>query len=441
MRDVKEREKGWTTEIEAYLSERREEIIQRVCEFVRIPSVAEFDNAEYPYGAECAKALDFCADLCREKGLFVTNHEYKCVEAKLDKEQKGHRLVIASHADVVPADKENIYPPFGGTVQGDYIVGRGVVDDKGPLMATLYALAFFKEKNIPLKNDIRLVFGSNEECGMDDLQYYLEKTGQPDWGLAVDDDFPVTNGEKGQIQFTLSAKKHSTVDAISSEGERQRMIHDRCTINRGGVIVFEERQNAADNALVRAVEKYESLLEDQNMEIMLRKLCKDTSAELLGLDRQDEVSGRTLLRLYQICTKEDELVCFFDIRLPVSFAAEEALPLLKDKVEELGFAFEVIRFNPGYYVPENAPMVSMLTDLYNKEENAADRPYVMGACTYARLFEHGCGFGGGNPHEVKPFPKGHGAAHGPDEAHNIQVLMNAIKMYILGIYAIDEMWD
>ncbi len=57
------------------------------------------------------------------------------------------------------------------------------------MMATLYALAFFQEKQIPLKNDIRLVFGSNEERGMDDMAYYLEKVGQPDWGLAVDDDF------------------------------------------------------------------------------------------------------------------------------------------------------------------------------------------------------------------------------------------------------------
>ena len=52
-----------------------------------------------------------------------------------------YKRQIASHADVVPADKDNLYPPFGGTVQGDYIVGRGVVDDKGPLMATLYALS------------------------------------------------------------------------------------------------------------------------------------------------------------------------------------------------------------------------------------------------------------------------------------------------------------
>lgn len=430
----------WKAEIEAYLSQHKEEIVQKLCEFVQIPSVAAFDLDGYPYGPDCARALDFCAELCREKGLAVTNHDYRCVEAKLSPEPQGRRLVIASHADVVPADAENIYPPFGGTVQGDYVVGRGVVDDKGPLIATLYALAFFKEKQIPLKNDVRLVFGSNEESGMDDMRYYLEKVGQPDWGLAVDDDFPVTNGEKGQIQFTLSGKKHPAVDSVHSEGERQRMIHDRCTVCRGGEAVVESRRDASDNAVARAVEKCGPLLVEEPASQLLEKLCGDTHAALLGLDRQDEVSGRTLLRLYQLHTQGDELVCAFDVRLPVSFPVEEALPILKAAAEQLGFSLEITKLNPGYYVPDTDPMVSMLTNLYNTEANSNDKPYVMGACTYARLFEHGCGFGGGNPHEVKPFPAGHGGAHGPDEAHNIPVLLTAIKMYILGIHAIDESW-
>lgn len=433
---------NWKAEIEAYLSAHRDEIVNNLCEFVRIPSVADFDQGGYPYGTACASAMDFCAELSRQKGLTVVNHEYRCVEAKFSPDAQGKRLVIASHADVVPADAENnIYPPFGGTVVGDYIVGRGVVDDKGPLIATLYALAFFKEKNIPLKNDIRLVFGSNEEFGMDDVRYYLEKEGQPDWGLAVDDDFPVTNGEKGQIQFTLSDKKHASVVSIVSDGERMRMIHDVCTVCREGQSTEERRQSAADNVIVRTLETQKELTADAALGEKLVKLCADTHAELLDLDRQDEVSGRTLLRLYQLRTEGENLVCACDVRLPVSFTTEEALPVLKAAAERMGFALTVTKVNPGYYVQETHPLVSMLIDLYNKEEKTEDKPYVMGACTYARLFDHGCGFGGGNPHEVKPFPAGHGAAHGPDEAHNISVLLTAIKMYILGIHAIDESWS
>ncbi|MCI8680470.1 MAG: M20 family metallopeptidase [Oscillospiraceae bacterium] len=432
---------NWGKEIEEYLSQRKEDIIHKLCEFVQIPSIAAEDQTAYPYGLSCAQALDFCEALCKEHGLFTTNYAYKCVEARLNESTGGRRLVLASHADVVPPDAENLYPPFGGTVQGDYIVGRGVVDDKGPLIATLYALAFFKEKQIPLKNDIRLVFGSNEENGMDDMRYYLEKAGQPDWGLAVDDDFPVTNGEKGLIQFTLSGRVHPSIQSVHSEGERQRLIHDRCTVCHSEGVVTEGRLAPSDNPMVRTVEQYKPLLAEEDAGAALEGLCRDTHAALLGLDRQDEASGRTLLRPYQLNTQGGNLVCSFDLRLPVSFPVEEAVPILRAASERLGFALEITKLSPGYYVPESDPMVSLLTNLYNSETGSSDKPYVMGACTYARLFRHGCGFGAGNPHEVKPFPSGHGAAHGPDEAHNIQVLLTAIKMYILGIQAIDAFWS
>ena len=158
-------------QIDAYIEKYKFEIVSRTCDFVKIPSVSTSDDSGRPYGLECARALDFCDALCREKGLFTKNYDYYCLEASCEKEQKGKRLVLVTHADVVPVGEDTIYEPFAGTVYGDYILGRGCVDDKGPLIATLYALAFFKENHIPLKNDIRLVFGSNEERTMDDIEF------------------------------------------------------------------------------------------------------------------------------------------------------------------------------------------------------------------------------------------------------------------------------
>ena len=198
-------------QIDAYIEKYKFEIVSRTCDFVKIPSVSTSDDSGRPYGLECARALDFCDALCREKGLFTKNYDYYCLEASCEKEQKGKRLVLVTHADVVPVGEDTIYEPFAGTVYGDYILGRGCVDDKGPLIATLYALAFFKENHIPLKNDIRLVFGSNEERTMDDIEYYLERAGQPDWALAADGDFPAENGEMGRIDFTVSAPKATWV--------------------------------------------------------------------------------------------------------------------------------------------------------------------------------------------------------------------------------------
>lgn len=426
-------------EIDQYLARHRDEIVASLQGLVRIPSVLGPATPEHPYGAACAQALDYCAALCRQKGLVVNNYGYRCMEAGLTSQRQGRRLVLASHADVVPPDDENLYDPFGGELVGDYVVGRGVVDDKGPLIATLYALAFFKEQGLSLQNDVRLVFGSNEEMGMDDLPFYFDAVGQPDWGIAVDDDFPVVNGEKGLLRFIIQGKKAPGLVSAESWGQKQRLVHDGCTLTFAHGIVREERDAQGGSPLERALE-HGPLLADPDAEGWVRRLAQDPEGVLLGVAHRDAPSGGSLLRLYEIHTQGDEVAFFFDLRLPVSYPVAAAWDALAVFGRNNGLSLTVIKQSPGYYLPENHPIVARLTDLYNRTAGACDKPYVMGACTYARLFERGCGFGGGNPHEVKPFPPGHGAAHGPDEAHSITVLLDAVRLYILGICAIDEYW-
>ena len=153
------------------------------------------------------------------------------------------------------------------------------------------------------------------------------------------------------------------------------------------------------------------------------------------------MSGKTSVKVFSAETKGENLILSFDIRTPVTLNTDEVVKKLMDYGTKTGRQVTVEKVSKGYYKGPDDKMVSMLTELYNNEFRTNEKPYVMGACTYARLFENGCGFGGGNPHEVKPFPKGHGAAHGADEAHNISVLLDAVKMLILGIQAIDNQWS
>lgn len=111
---------------------------------------------------------------------------------------------------------------------------------------------------------------------------------------------------------------------------------------------------------------------------------------------------------------------------------------MKAYAKNHGLTLEITKVSPSYFLSEDEEIITLLTSIYNKYSKSQDKPYVMNGCTYARLFKRGCGFGAGNPYEVKPFPKGHGAAHGADEAHNIDVLLHAIKIYILGIKELDD---
>ena len=50
--------------------------------------------------------------------------------------------------------------------------GRGTADDKGPAIAAIYAMRAVKELGYPLKKNVRLVLGSDEECGSSDPVSY-----------------------------------------------------------------------------------------------------------------------------------------------------------------------------------------------------------------------------------------------------------------------------
>src|SRR6266550_5560493 len=107
-------------------------------------------------------------------------------------------LGLVVHGDVVPVDAEAwSFPPFAGGVAGGYILGRGSVDDKGPLVQGLLAMAALKNSGVRRTHNVRLVVGSDEETASTDITEYLKSHAPPDYSLVIDSTFPVVVGEKG----------------------------------------------------------------------------------------------------------------------------------------------------------------------------------------------------------------------------------------------------
>ena len=69
--------------------------------------------------------------------------------------------------------------PFAVTRREGYLMGRGVIDDKGPIVTTLHAVKFWLDKGEKLPYTIRVIFGANEETGMHDVPYYRERFADP----------------------------------------------------------------------------------------------------------------------------------------------------------------------------------------------------------------------------------------------------------------------
>ncbi|HZV02367.1 MAG TPA: M20/M25/M40 family metallo-hydrolase, partial [Planctomycetota bacterium] len=78
----------------------------------------------------------------------------------------GGALLLTSHMDVVPADKERWrHPPFSGERADGCIWGRGAVDMKSLLALSLALVCDLKRRNVTLRRDIVLVGCADEEMG------------------------------------------------------------------------------------------------------------------------------------------------------------------------------------------------------------------------------------------------------------------------------------
>ena len=78
-------------------------------------------------------------------------------------------ILLTGHYDVVPvrADADSIWQesPFSGKIDGDYVWGRGALDDKSGVIAMLEAVNYLLEKNFSPRRTVYLSFGHDEEIG------------------------------------------------------------------------------------------------------------------------------------------------------------------------------------------------------------------------------------------------------------------------------------
>ncbi|MGN1119620.1 MAG: M20/M25/M40 family metallo-hydrolase, partial [Oscillospiraceae bacterium] len=160
-------------EIKEYIYSHREELLSVLASLVEIPSVKGEPAEGAPFGKEPRRALDKMLEICAGMG-FATETTANAV-GSADLSPNGEAaLAILCHLDVVPAEPANwASDPYTLTERDGKLFGRGVIDDKGPAVAALFAMKCIKDLGIPLKKGVRLVFGTDEENGSEDIEMYL----------------------------------------------------------------------------------------------------------------------------------------------------------------------------------------------------------------------------------------------------------------------------
>ena len=135
--------------------------------WVRIPSVRGGAEADAPFGREIRNMLDTAMADAREMGFEVRNFDGYACDVTLG--EAAEKIAVLGHLDVVPVGDGWTKPPFEGLIENGRMYGRGTNDDKGPALASLFAMKAIREAGIPLKKGIRLILGCDEEENWEDM--------------------------------------------------------------------------------------------------------------------------------------------------------------------------------------------------------------------------------------------------------------------------------
>ncbi len=190
-----------------YIYSQKQNIISNICDLITYPSISEeSENTHFPFGKHCSDCLKYFLNLADSLGFRTKNVDGYCGYVEFG---EGEEIVgIVGHLDVVPANEQDwTYSPFTPTIYKNRIYGRGAIDDKGPMIASLYAMKsvmeYCKTANTTLSKRIRLIVGLNEEKDWKCISYYKEHEEFPTVGFSPDADFPCIYAEKGVLSLLL----------------------------------------------------------------------------------------------------------------------------------------------------------------------------------------------------------------------------------------------
>ena len=147
-----------------------------------------FDEAtadeKNPFGEGVSKALKYFEALAKKDGFQVTNYDNKVVEAIVGEGKKN--ITIMAHADIVPVGTGWSQDPFQVVEKKGVLYGRGVADDKGPLLSCYYGLLALKENDLLGKYRVRFLVGGNEESGSLCMEHYFHTLKKEELGSCHD---------------------------------------------------------------------------------------------------------------------------------------------------------------------------------------------------------------------------------------------------------------
>ncbi len=350
-----------------HIEKNAQKMIDGISRIISIRSERGIPEKEAPYGQGPKQALVETLRLADSMGFETEMIENQIGIVKYG--QGDEYIGIVGHLDVVEAKDGWTSDPYTLTERNGRLYARGILDNKGPILANLYALKAIKDLGIELKHPIWIVFGTNEETGMEDIPVFLKHKKPPIAGWTPDNKFPVVYAERGRAVFRI----------VFSDRE-----HERDWLNR----------------------------------YLLANIPKEKA---LGLDVKDPEFGTLDIRN----TVLDEEGIAFAVSYPPCIDTNQIKDCLKKTLKDNEQLILCSDWKPVFF-DKDSTLCKILRSAYEDITGLDGTPTTTTGGTYAKRVPNILPFG-------PSFPGQKGIGHLPDEWMDIQDLIMNTKIYGLSM--------
>ena len=437
----------------------KEEFLSDLKELLSIPSVYSEDPEK------SKEALHWMLNKAQQFGLVSKNIDDKAGHVQLGED--GKLCATLTHLDVVPAGDNWECEPFDLTIKDGKYIGRGIADNKGPALLTLYCLRALKDEGVEGSNTLRAIFGTDEEVGMTDVVAYFAKEAMPDMSFTPDSGYGICAAEKGILQLEISSANHDAglltelkggcatnavpdnayallnctenddhqlmrlADAKTADFEFLYTI-DGLMIKCKGKAAHACEPGLGQNAILELVDLLSCNFSLQS----LGNLCSFISTNFgleyngnsMGMKMRDSQSGALTACLSTINIDDVSAKATIDIRYPVTFGGKELIRRVKKAAEYENIDVKILSHTLPLCLDDSKPVIGILKDAYSEVMGVAPDMYSTGGGTYARKL-------GGNGVAFGPvFPGEDARLHNSNEAISEESFWNHAKICLEAMY-------
>ncbi len=411
--------------------------ISDLTKLISFKSILGGAEKDAPFGKDVKASLDWFLSLADGFGFETINYDGYAGEIVYG---EGEEVGIIGHLDVVPVGIGWESDPFTLTERDGVYYGRGVCDDKAPLLSCLYALKELKDSKLPVNKKFRLIVGCDEESGWRDIEYLKTKTTLPEYGFSPDGDFPICYAEKGivEVAFYLPKLKNfadikggtalnAVCDYVTAKplfiADNTELKTFNLSLDENGYIDSKGKSAHGStprlgiNAMVKLFEYF--LSKGENVQSVLDNLFYDKK----GVFALKNEQGTVTLSPNLIREDEKGITITCDCRIPAPFELKDVLPIF----DSMDIPYNTkVRHQP-MMAEKNGEFVQTLLNAYNEITGENAQPISMGGSTFARAFNKGCAFG--------PKLKGHiDNIHDANENVSKGQILTAYKIYKKAIF-------